>query len=197
MGGYPIREEVPGCWYHVVTRGNNRRPIFTGDATRRLFLIRLQIVVARYDWIVPAYCLMRNHYHLVIGLGRRGMALGMKELNGGYARAFNIREGREDHLFGRRYWSRLLDEPDLITTCRYVELNPFRSGPRVRPEEWPWSSYRATVGMSLPTPFHTPSVVWKVFGDEPRQAMSTWQAYVEAALNEPRPVSDTGGKRPR
>ena len=77
-----------------------------------------------------------------------------------------------------------------------MELNPCRSGPKVRPEEWPWSSYRATTGLALPAPFHSPSVIWKAFGDEPRRAMSAWQAYVEAGLNETSLVSDTGGTRP-
>ena len=197
MGGYPIREEIPWCWYHVGTRGNNRRQIFTSDASRRLFLIRLGIVVARYGWTLAAYCLMGNHYHLVVRLGEAGLAAGMKDLNGGYARAYNIRAGREDHLFGRRYWSRLLDERDLFTTCRYVELNPSRSGPMVRPERWPWSSHRATVGLAIPARFHSPEVIWNAFGDEPRSAMSAWQSYVETGLNEPRSVSDIGGTRPR
>jgi REP-associated tyrosine transposase len=197
MSGYPIREEVPGCWYHVGTRGNNRRAVFTSDASRRLFLIRLQVVIARYGWTLAAYCLIGNHYHLVIRLGERGMALGMKDLNGGYARAYNLRTGRENHLFGRRYWSRLLDDRDLMTTCRYVELNPFRSGARVRPEEWRWSSYRAAVGLAVPERFHSPGVIWRVFGEEPRRAMAAWQAYVETGLTETPPVSDTGGTRPK
>ena len=188
---YPIREEVPGCWYHVGTRGNDRRDIYTDDASRTLFLMRLRIVVARHDWTLVAYCLMGNHYHLVIRLAARGMSTGMKELNGGYARAFNLRHGRQDHLFGRRYWSRALDEADLATTSRYVELNPWRARSAIRPEDWRWSSYRAAIGAAVPQPFHSPSAIWSAFG-EPRRAMDAWRQYVETALVEPRPVSDIG-----
>ena len=69
---YPLREEIPGCWYHVGTRGNNRRVIYTDATSRRLFLLRLQMVVVYHDWTLAAYCLMNNHYHLVIKLATAG-----------------------------------------------------------------------------------------------------------------------------
>jgi putative transposase len=182
---YPLREELPGCWYHVGTRGNNRRAIYTDAASRKVFLLRLQIVVAYHDWTIAAYCLMTNHYHLVIKLSERGMSDGMKELNAGYSRAFNIRNGRQDHLFGRRFWSRqLTDEHDLVTTCRYVELNPWRSFSR-RPASWPWSSHRATAGIEPPPQFHSPSSVWGMLGGQPRRAMQAWTSFVETGLVEP------------
>jgi putative transposase len=187
VGGmpYPLRDELAGCWYHVGTRGNNRRDIYTDASSRLLFLLRLQIVVAYHDWTVAAYCLMTNHYHLVIKVSDSGMSDGMKELNSGYARAFNIRHGRQDHLFGRRFWSRqLADENDLVTTCRYIELNPWRSFGR-RPDSWPWSSHRATAGIEVSRKFHAPSAVWGMFGGQPRRAMKAWTSFVAAGLVEP------------
>src|SRR5689334_22289924 len=96
--GYPRRDERPGTYHHVGTRGNNQQPIYRDDGSRILFLVRLGIVVLRHDCTLISYCLMTNHYHLVIKLGGCGMARGMKEANGGYAIAFNIRYGRRDHL---------------------------------------------------------------------------------------------------
>src|SRR5258707_11032668 len=125
--GYPLREEIAGSYYHVGTRGNNRRDIYSDDRSRLIFYLWLQILGRRYGWRIVAYCLMVNHYHLVLQIGNLGLSRGMQALNGGYARAFNARAGRRDHLFGRRFWSReLADVDDLIGTCVYVDLNPTR-----------------------------------------------------------------------
>src|ERR1700730_12649308 len=99
--GYPLREEIPGAYYHVGTRGNNRQDIYTNDTSRLIFYLWLQILVfylwlqilaKRYGWRIVAYCLMVNHYHLVLQIGPLGLSRGMQGLNGGYARAFNARE---------------------------------------------------------------------------------------------------------
>jgi REP element-mobilizing transposase RayT len=165
--GYPPREQHPGVYYHVGTRGNNQRDIYTDPGSRWLFELRLGAVVQRHGWTLIAFVQMTNHYHLVLKLGEGGMSNGMKELNGGYAMAFNARHGRRDHLFGRRYWSRQLeDEEDLATT-----------------------------GIVAAARFHTPNELWRIFGDQPRRAMPAWASYVEAGLVSPRPVSDTGVSR--
>ena len=110
------------------------------------------------DRTIAAYCLMTNHYHLVVKLGELGMARGMQQLNGGYAIAFNARHSRRDHLFGRRYWSRKLeDEDDLLETCRYIELNPVRKAMTSLPEDWHWSSHRAAVGLAHAVSLHSPA----------------------------------------
>jgi REP element-mobilizing transposase RayT len=190
--GYPIREENPDCYYHVGTRGNNRRPIYIDAGSRVMFLVRLGIIARRFDWTIVAYCLMTNHYHLVIKLGQFGMARGMQALNGGYAIAFNARYGRRDHLFGRRYWSRELeDEDDVLETCRYIELNPVRKAMTNLPAEWRWSSHQASVGLTTPDPFHHPQELWHLFDERPRVAMDAYGRFVNEALLETSPVSDT------
>jgi putative transposase len=190
--GYPIREENPDCYYHVGTRGNNLRPIYLDAGSRVMFLVRLGIIARRYDWAIVAYCLMTNHYHLVIKLGQFGMARGMQALNGGYAIAFNARYGRRDHLFGRRYWSRELeDEDDILETCRYIELNPVRKAMTKLPAEWRWSSHQASVGLTTPNPFHRPHEIWQLFDQQPRVAMDAYGRFVNEALLETSPVSDT------
>ncbi len=191
--GYPIREEHPGCYYHVGTRGNNQQPIYRDAGSRIMFLVRLGIVARRFDWKVAAYCLMTNHYHLILKLGERGMSDGMRSLNGGYAIAFNARYARRDHLFGRRFWSRELeDDGDLLETSRYIELNPVRKGLIEVPEDWRWSSHRAAVGLARPDPCHSPDEIWSRFDEQPRLAMDAYDLFVKEALLETRPVSDTG-----
>lgn len=193
--GYAIREENVGAYYHVGTRGNNKRPIYSTDSTRQVFLLMLGRLTRRHDWRVVAYCLMGNHYHLVLQLGDAGMSRGMQQLNSGYARWFNEWERRRDHLFGRRYWSReLTGDDDLVETCTYIDANPMRSF-GIRPELWPWSSYRASAGLEPPTPFHRVNDLWRVIHPDPRKAIDAYTTEMAHSLQGARPVSDTGSKR--
>jgi putative transposase len=193
---YPPRVETPGSLHHIGTRGNNRRLIYIDDGSRHLFLLRLAIVIRRHDWTLISYCLVDNHYHLIIKLGSCGMSNGMRELNGGFAQAFNFYYQREDHLFGRRFWNREIeDDDDLCETARYIDLNPCRKGLARRPEDWRWSGYRAAVGIERVAPWHQPAELWGVFDKQPRVAMKTYERYVaEIPADQPRPVSDTGGR---
>lgn len=188
--GYPLREELPGAYYHVGTRGNNQRDIFTNVRSYQLFFLIFEAQVRAFGWKIVSYCLMRNHYHLVLRIDERGLSRGMQRLNGGYARAFNMLEGRRDHLFGRRFWSRQIeDEGDLLVTCRYVDLNPTRSF-GISPENWTWSGHRAAVGIEAPRTFHAIGGLWELLHREPRKSMDSYASFVAEALGT-RPVSDT------
>ena len=180
--GYPVRDEIEGAYYHVGTRGNNQREIYTDDWSRWIFSLMLERLAKLYGWRVVAFCLMTNHYHLVIQLGAAGLSRGMQALNGGYAVAFNAREGRRDHLFGRRFWSReLLDVDDLIRTCAYLDLNPSRSF-GVDPGDWRWSGHRAATGLEPPKGFHAVDELWRLLHPQPRIAMDTYGDLVRAGL---------------
>src|SRR5262249_49910102 len=144
--GYPLRIEVPYGYYHVVTRGNNRRPIYVDDRDRELFLMILRRVARRYGWAFLAYCLLGHHYHFVLQLAESGTARGMGDLSPAYAATHTLRHGRANHLFGRRFWSELITtDEQLLTTTRYVVQNPIRAGLCGACKEWRWSSYRASV----------------------------------------------------
>jgi REP element-mobilizing transposase RayT len=145
------RIEIAGAYYHLGTRGNNRCDIFEDDDDRLVFILMLNGIADRYGWSIVAYCLMTTHYHLVMRIGEAGMARGFCELNGGYAREFNARHGRRNHLFGRRYWDGMIEsEGYLLESIRYTVLNPVRAGIAGSPADWRWSSYRACAGLDHP-----------------------------------------------
>jgi putative transposase len=150
--GRPLRIEIAGGTYHVSTRGSNRQPIFWNDEDRRIFLRMLGIVTVKYAWTVIAYCLMTNHYHLVLQIADTGLSAGMQWLNGTSSRATNQRHDRSAHLYRNRFSSALIEsDAHLFGACRYVVLNPVRAGLCAHPDEWSWSSYRATAGLE-PSP---------------------------------------------
>ncbi|MEW5746485.1 MAG: transposase [Nitrospirota bacterium] len=147
----PLRIEYEGAVYHVTTRGNERKPVFLDKEDRHLFLNLLQKVNERFHWLCHAYCLMDNHYHLVIETPEGNLSKGMRQLNGVYTQAFNKRRDRCGHIFQGRYKAVIIQkESHLLEVSRYVVLNPVRAGAVKSPERWPWSSYRATAGMEQP-----------------------------------------------
>jgi putative transposase len=145
---YPRRIFVPDGIYHVASRGSDRRPIFRHDADRELFLDQLEKTLERYRLPCLAYCLMGNHYHLVVLTPDQRLSKAMQELNGGYSRRFNSTHGRSAHLFRNRFMAQLIDSDSyLLTACRYVAHNPVRAGLCGMPSGWKWSSYRISAGI--------------------------------------------------
>jgi putative transposase len=146
--GRPLRVFVPNAIYHVASRGSDKRPIFHQDEDRELFLERLEQTMERFRLPCLAYCLMNNHYHLVVMTPDARLSMAMKELNGGYYKRFNEIHGRSAHLFRNRFMAQLIDgDSYLLTACRYVAHNPVRAGLCRAPSEWSWSSYASTVGI--------------------------------------------------
>jgi putative transposase len=175
---YKHRDESPGI-HHVTCRGNNKRSIFEDDHDRNRFLIMLGRIARRYGWKIHAYCLMGNHYHLVIEIDERGMSRGFCELHTGYAHSYNKRYGRVNHLFGKRYWSeRLEDDASLINTCRYVLRNPVRAGLVGHPAAWRWSSYRATIGAAFGDLPLTADELLAAFGRRSAGAVNRFRDFV-------------------
>lgn len=143
----PLRICAPDVVYHVTARGNGGAAIFADDEDRHDFLTLFAKVLDRYGWICHAYCLMGNHYHLVVETPRSNLPRGMRAQNGPYAQRFNRRHGRRGHLFEARYRSVLVErETHLLEVSRYVVLNPVRAGLCPDPAGWPWSSYAGTIG---------------------------------------------------
>ena len=146
----PLRDQSGGL-RHVTSRGNRRQAIFEDDGDRERFLRLLDRVRRVFDWRVFAWCLMTNHFHLVLGVPERTISGGMQLLCGDYAQDFNWRHGFTGHLFQGRFHAEVIDdERQIFEAIRYVDLNPERAGI----EPWRWSSYWAHVRVEAPRPFH-------------------------------------------
>ena len=156
----PLRIEFPGAIYHVTSRGDRRETIFEDDQDRRAFLTVVGQAMDRFDAVVLAYCLMDNHYHVVIHTRRANLSRMMQHLNGVYTQAYNRRHRKVGHLFQGRFKGILVDEHAyMLEICRYVDLNPVRARIVRNPGKWPWSSYGAHTGQ-IPSPvwLDTPAV---------------------------------------
>jgi putative transposase len=150
----PLRIEYPGAVYHVTSRGDRREPIAADDTDRALFLEVLGQALLRFDAQAWAYCLMGNHYHLVLHTREANLSRLMRQINGVYTQTFNRRHGVTGHLFQGRFKAILVDSDSyLLEVCRYVDLNPVRAKMVKRPDAYAWSSYRALAGLAEPAPW--------------------------------------------
>lgn len=152
------------------------------------FLETLAEVVNRYSWICHAYCLMDNHYHLLIETEQPNLSDGMHALNSNYCHGFNRKYDRVGHLMQGRYQSPLVvSESYLLELARYVVLNPVRSGAARKPEDWRWSSFRAMVGM-VPVPrFLEIRFILSLFSDDADRGRQAYITFVEEGLTKGQP----------
>jgi REP element-mobilizing transposase RayT len=140
----PLRIEFSGAVYHVTARGDRREPIYEDDQDRERFLAVLGQGMERFDAECLAYCLMGNHYHLVLMTREGNLSRLMRHLNGVYTQTYNRRHGKVGHLFQGRFKAILVDrDAYLLALCRYVECNPVAAGLVAQPQDWRWSSCRA------------------------------------------------------
>ena len=179
------REFRAGGTYHVFSRGSNRQAIFCFDSDRVDFLSCLHRAVERYELQCLAYCLMPNHFHLVVETPDGRLSDAMKALNGRYSLRFNRRYRRDAHLFKNRFGA-VTQESDqqLLWALRYVVWNPVESKLCAHPSEWPWSSYLASVGDVQAPPFLGVSRLLSYFGELPETAMARYRDLVNSDRNE-------------
>jgi putative transposase len=182
----PLRICVPGGVYHVIARGNAREAIVRDDEDRECWFRVFAKVVRRFSWLCHAYCLMGNHYHLVLETPLPNLSDGMQQLNGMYAHAFNERYDRVGHVFQSRYRSILIErETHLVELCRYVVLNPVRAELCADPAAWRWSSYAYTAGLAPPPAFLTTSWILSEFGTTLLQARRNYRLFIEEGIAKP------------
>lgn len=175
----PLRLEFSGALYHVTSRGNARQDIYRSDADRQQFLKVLSEVIARFNWLCHGYCLMTNHYHLLIETIDPNLSLGMRQLNGQYTQRFNRTHSRVGHVFQGRYKSILVEkDAHLLELCRYIVLNPVAAGMVEKPEQWPWSSYCATALSGQSDGVVSPEWVLGQFSQELEQARQQYLQFV-------------------
>lgn len=179
------RPQQGGLWYHVGARGVRKLPIVQDDDDRSIFLTHVGEIVELFGWELTSFCLMTNHYHLVLRTPEPNIAAGMHRLNLIHARAFNQKHGYEGHLFDARYWSGVLETQDrLFDASRYVVLNPVRAGLCQKPSDWRWSSYRQTVGLDPPADYL--SLDWlDLFDADRERAQSLFRSFVYEGVERP------------
>jgi len=184
----PIRLEFAGALYHVTSRGDRREDIFESDSDRRLFLTVLGDVCDRYNWVCHAYCLMDNHYHLLIETPDANLSKGMRQLNGVYTQTFNRSNNRVGHVFQGRFKGILVEKQSyLLELARYIVLNPVRAEMVRSAKDWPWSSYRATAGQVLsPVWLH---VDWLLasFARSKGAAIKAYRCFISEGKGQPSP----------
>jgi len=184
----PLRIEFAGALYHVTSRGDGRDDIYLNDHDRRYFLEVLSSVYERFNWVVHAYCLMSNHYHLLIETPDANLSQGMRQLNGVYTQLFNRHHSRVGHVFQGRYKAILVEkESYLLELSRYIVLNPVRAQMVRTAKEWPWSSYRATAGFKKPESWLMVDWLLSSFSARKSLAIKRYREFVAAGRNQPAP----------
>jgi putative transposase len=181
----PLREVDPQGLYHVMSRGNFRQRVFLGDEHYACYLRLLQRVTTRNRWTILDWCLVPNHVHLIVRLNEGGLSEGMRELNGGFSRWSNSQTGRTGtgHLWKNRFKSLdIRDDGHFWEILRYEPNNPVVAGLVIRPEDWPWSGYRATIGLEHPYAFHQPAELLRFFAVRPEVALARYKRFVQEGL---------------
>ena len=181
----PFRLEYPGAIYHINNRGNHQEYIFREDDDRELFLKLLITTIERMNWVCHAYCLMGNHYHLLIETPEGLLSRGIAWLNSVYTQKFNRKYGVTGHLFQGRFKSKPVeDNMQFLMAARYIVRNPLEANIVEDAGMWPWSSYRATAGRIAPPGFLFVDDVLSCLGNDRRNAQVFFEELVHMELKE-------------
>jgi len=175
----PLRIEFAGAYYHVTCRGNERKAIFISDADRRRFIEYLKSAHERYGAIINAYCLMGNHYHLMLETPMGNLSQIMHHINASYTTYFNVKRSRAGHLLQGRYKAILVEKEAYgLELSRYIHLNPVRAGMVEKPSDYAWSSYRMYVGEDAVPEWMSTEVILSAF---PKARQKGYRKFVEEA----------------
>jgi REP-associated tyrosine transposase len=190
VGAKP-RVEFPHAIHHVTARGNAQEVVFVAEIDYLRFLGTLAVTVAQFGWLCHSFCLLPNHFHLLVETPEPNLARGMRILNGTYAQGFNKRHRRVGHVFQGPYRTELVNrDGHLLEVCRYIALNPLRAGLGV---DWPWNSFRALAGLEEPPSFLSLEFVRSLFG-----GAEGYRKFVADGIEQQRPGRDlVAGVGPR
>jgi REP element-mobilizing transposase RayT len=182
----PLRIVFPGAFYHITSRGNEQKAIFKTNADRKKFLSYLQSATERYDAIIHIYCLMSNHYHLLLETPNGNLSQIMHHINGAYTTYFNVKRKRAGHLLQGRYKAILVDMDEYAKELsRYIHLNPVRAEMIDRLDQYQWSSYLDYIGKKSPPPWLSRGFILGYFGQKVSVAQKHYQEFVEAKVKQP------------
>ena len=178
----PLRIEYPGAFYHVTSRGNEQRGIYKSKKDREQFLHYLETAKERYGAVIHTYCLMDNHFHLLLETPKGNLSQIMRHINGAYTTYFNVKRKRAGHLFQGRYKAILVEADEYAEELsRYIHLNPVRAGLVNKPEEFEWSSHRYYVGKTKPEWLRT-DLILGYFDKKISLARKKYKKFVEDSI---------------
>jgi len=182
----PIRIEYAGALYHVTSRGDRREDIFVDNEDRLIWLDIFAQVCSRYNWRCHAWCLMDNHYHIVIETIEGNLSQGMRQLNGVFTQKTNRRHSRVGHVFQGRFKAILVQKDAyLLELARYVVLNPIRAGVVSDMLDWKWSSYLAMIGGVTCSEWLERDWILNHFGGSRKVAVINYENFVREGVGLP------------
>ncbi len=181
----PLRILYADAFYHVAARGNEKKPIFKNEKDYGRFLLYVEAVVERYGAVIHAYCLMDNHYHLLLQTPRANLPEIMQYINGSYTTYVNKKRQRAGHLFQGRYKAILIDADTYAQELsRYIHLNPVRAGIVQNPENYPWSSYQVYCGKKNAPKWLTIKFILDYFDERTKVGQMKYREYVQAKMGQ-------------
>ncbi len=170
----PLRIEYKNAFYHIMNRGRRREKIFLDDGDCYLFLSVLAEVVKIFDIKIYSYCLMPNHYHLLISVPKANLSRAMRHINGVYTQKINRKHGLEGSLFKGRYKSILVEEDSYFKECvRYIHRNPIKAGITKEVGIYPWTSHKSYLSRKV-------LFNWLCV----EETLTFWNKYKKTAINE-------------
>ena len=176
----PLRIEFPGAYYHVTSRGNERKDVFKTRKDREKFLFYLETATERYGAVIHVWCQLSNHYHLLLETPSGNLSEIMHHINGAYTTYFNVKRKRSGHLFQGRFKAILIEEDEYATELsRYIHLNPVRAGIVDRPEDYEWSSYRSYIGQTAAPKWLKTNLVHGYFANKVVVAQKKYRSFVD------------------
>lgn len=188
----PLRIEYPGALYHVTSRGDRRDRIYRDDTDHLVWLDILDKACSRHNFLVHSFCLMPNHYHLLLETVDGNLSRGMRQLNGDYSQYFNRRHEVVGHLFQGRYKAILVQRKRyLLELSRYIVLNPVRAKLVGTPNDWRWSSHHNLIGAMDPPRWLMTTSLLAHFGATRNEALLAYADFLLAGIGSPSPLAYT------
>ncbi|MFH1356765.1 MAG: transposase [bacterium] len=187
----PLRIEYTGALYHVMSRGNAYQDIFRTIKDRKAFLNSLADCIELHNLICHAYCLMDNHYHLLIETPDANLSKAMRDINGNYTQKFHKHNGTIGHILQGRYKANLIEkESYFLEVVRYIVNNPVKEGLVENPAEWLWSSYNQTRGSQKKYDWLTIDFTLGCFSEDVKTARKLYEKFVQDRINAESPYKD-------
>ena len=176
----PLRISYPGAFYHITARGNEKKDIYKNDRDRKKFLEYLESATERYGARIHAYCLMSNHYHLLLETPDGNLSEIMRHINGAYTTYYNVKRGRSGHLLQGRYRAVLVEADEYAEELsHYIHLNPVKAGLVEKPEDYNWSSCKDYFGMRPSVGWLHQDFILSFFGEKEKTARKRYREFCE------------------